>query len=116
MAVGNTVAQSFNILSIPNLSQMEIKVELDEKYYSDIRVGMPVEVRLPSMGEDTVKGTVSKIDLLFSNRAKKDSQLGLYSSHEPLGEVTFQVHVVIDTSAMQLKPGLVGEVFFPIPK
>jgi len=75
-----------------------------------------VEVRIPSLGEARLAGTVSKVDLLFSNRGKKDSQLGLYSSHEPLGEVTFAVRITVKTDHDRLKPGLISEVFFPFQK
>ena len=116
VAVGNTVGPRFNILSIPDLSEMELKVEVDEKYYSQIRDGMEVEVVLPSLGEDRLVGVVVGIDLVFANRSRKDSQLGLYSSHEPLGEVIFCVRIRIKRGNVALKPGLVGQVLFPIPR
>ena len=53
------------------------------------------------------------VDLLFSNKGKKDSQIGLYSSHEPLGEVIFRVRIRIRQGNVELKPGLLGEVIFP---
>lgn len=116
VAVGNTVGPRFSILSIPDLSEMELKVEVEEKYFSKINTGMEVEVRLPSLSDRRLQGTVTGIDLLFRNRAKKDSQLGLYSSHEPLGEVIFCVRINIKPGEVQLKPGLIGEVYFPIAK
>ena len=116
VSLGNTVGPRFNILSIPDVSEMEIKVEVPEKYYGDVHPGLEVEVRIPSLGEARLAGTVSKVDLLFSNRGKKDSQLGLYSSHEPLGEVTFAVRITVKTDHDRLKPGLISEVFFPFQK
>ena len=59
---------------------------------------------------------MSRIDLLFTNRGKKDSQLGLYSSREPLGDVVFKVRVRFQNDGLALKPGLVSEVFFPFGK
>ena len=50
------------------------------------------------------------------NKTKKDSQIGLYSSHEPLGEVVFNVRIRIHSTDVKLKPGLIGEVFFPFTK
>ena len=116
VAVGNTVGRRFRILSIPDLSEMEMLVEVDEKYFSKVNRGMEVEVRLPSLNDSRLQGTVAGIELLFSNKAKKDSQLGLYSSHEPLGEVIFKVRINIHPGAVKLKPGLIGEVYFPINK
>lgn len=116
VAVGNTVGRRFNILSIPDLSEMEMKVEVEEKYYSRIKKGMEVEVHLPSLNDSRLSGTVTGIDLLFVNKSRKDSQIGLYSSHEPLGEVLFYVRIAIKPGDVKLKPGLNGEVFFPIRK
>ncbi|MBO4344926.1 MAG: HlyD family efflux transporter periplasmic adaptor subunit, partial [Victivallales bacterium] len=116
VAVGNTVGPRFGILSIPDLSEMELKVEIDEKYYSFITKGMEVEVHLPSLSDERFKGVTTGVDLLFENRAKKDSQIGLYSSHEPLGDVTFCVRIRLKQGDVPLKPGLVGQVYFPINK
>jgi multidrug resistance efflux pump len=116
VALGNTVGPRFNLLSIPDLTEMEIKVEVPEKYYGDVQPGLDVEVRIPALGDARFDGSVSKVDLLFSNRGKKDSQLGLYSSHEPLGEVTFAVRITVKTDTELLKPGLISEVFFPFQK
>ncbi len=116
IAVGNTVGRRFRILSIPDLSEMEMLVDVDEKYFSSINKGMEVEVHVPSMNDSRLKGTVAGIELLFTNKAKKDSQLGLYSSHEPLGEVVFKVRINIHPGEVKLKPGLIGEVYFPITK
>jgi len=116
VAMGNTVGPRFNILSIPDVSEMEIKVEVPEQYYGDVHPGLEVEVLIPSLDEARFAGTVSKVDLLFTNRGKKDSQLGLYSSHEPLGEVTFAVRITVKAEHDRLKPGLISEVFFPFSK
>ncbi|MBR4416036.1 MAG: efflux RND transporter periplasmic adaptor subunit [Victivallales bacterium] len=116
IAIGNTVGPRFNIMSIPDLSEMEMKVEVPEKYYSQIKDGMEVEVRVPSLTNAHLPGVVTSVDLLFTNKTKKDSQIGLYSSHEPLGEVVFNVRIRIHSTDVKLKPGLIGEVFFPFTK
>ena len=103
-------------MSIPDLSEMEVMVEVPEHYYPQLREGLPVEVRVPSLSERLLPGQVSRIDLLFTNRGKKDSQLGLYSSREPLGDVVFKVRVRFQNDGLALKPGLVSEVFFPFGK
>ncbi|MBQ6471186.1 MAG: efflux RND transporter periplasmic adaptor subunit, partial [Victivallales bacterium] len=113
VAVGSTVGPRFNVLSIPDLSAMEMRVEVNEKYYSFVKEGRKVEVRLPSLTEQTLDGEVTGVDLLFSNKGKKDSQIGLYSSHEPLGEVIFRARIRIRQGNVELKPGLLGEVIFP---
>lgn len=116
IAVGNTVGPRFNILSIPDLSEMEIKVEVPEKYYPQIKNGLEVEVRIPSLSDNRLQGQVTSVDLLFSNKTKKDTQIGLYSAREPLGEVIFNVRIRIKAGETELKPGLIGEVYFPFAK
>lgn len=116
ISVGSAVGPRFTIMSIPDLSEMEVMVEVPEHYYPQLREGLPVEVRVPSLSERLLPGQVSRIDLLFTNRGKKDSQLGLYSSREPLGDVVFKVRVRFQNDGLALKPGLVSEVFFPFGK
>lgn len=116
ISVGSAVGPRFTIMSIPDLREMEVMVEVPEHYYPRLRTGLPVEVRVPSLSERLLPGQVSRIDLLFTNRAKKDSQLGLYSSREPLGDVVFKVRVRFQNDGLALKPGLISEVFFPFAK
>ena len=71
---------------------------------------------VPSLTNAHLPGVVTSVDLLFTNKTKKDSQIGLYSSHEPLGEVVFNVRIRIHSTDVKLKPGLIGEVFFPFTK
>jgi hypothetical protein len=63
-----------------------------------------------------LKGQVTAVDFLFENKQKSESQVGMYSSHEPLGEVIFKVRVTVQAEGIKLKPGLVGEVFFPFAR
>ena len=116
VSIGSMVGPRFNILSLPDLSSMYVSVEVPEKYFSQVEIGMPVDVRIPSLTKRTLKGELASIDFLFENREKKDSQVGLYSSHEPLGEVVFKARINVKSDGLQLKPGAVAEVYFPFPK
>ena len=111
--VGSQVGPRFNILSIPDLSQMYVSVEVPEKYFSQVSEGMSLEVQIPSLGEMVLQARLVGLDFIFENKEKKDSQVGLYSSHEPLGEVVFKVRIQVDAGERKLKPGAVAEVFFP---
>ena len=113
MNVGSQVGPRFNILSIPDLSQMYVSVEVPEKYFSQVSEGMSLEVQIPSLGEMVLQARLVGLDFIFENKEKKDSQVGLYSSHEPLGEVVFKVRIQVDAGERKLKPGAVAEVFFP---
>ena len=113
VATGSQVGPRFTIMSIPDLTEMYVRVEVPEKCFSQVQVGLPVDVQIPSVSETMLKGEISGIDLLFENKEKKDSQVGLYTSHEPLGEVVFNVRVTVRAEVVTLKPGLVAEVYFP---
>ena len=111
--VGSLVGPRFVIMSIPDLSRMYLRVEVPEKYYDKVAAGLKVDVHIPAITDKVLTGTVESIDLLFENREKKDSQVGMYSSHEPLGEVIFKARITVESDGVQLKPGAIGEVFFP---
>jgi len=116
VAVGSQVGPRFNIMSIPDLSHMYVSVEVPEQYFGQIAVGLPVEVQIPALSSAMLRGQVSAVDFLFENKQKGESQVGMYSSHEPLGEVIFKVRVTVNADGVKLKPGLVGEVFFPFAR
>jgi multidrug resistance efflux pump len=116
VAVGSQVGPRFTLMSIPDLSRMYVSVEVPEKYFGQIVVDMPVEVLIPSLSNAMLEGQVSSVDFLFENRQKSESQVGMYSSHEPLGEVIFKVRVTVTAGSVKLKPGLVAEVFFPFAR
>ena len=56
-------------------------------------------------------------EFLFQPKRKKDSERGLYSSHEELGETVFYTRVEIaEQQGVTLKPGTVANVFFPFER
>lgn len=111
--VGSVVGERFKILSIPDVSSMFINIEVPEKYFSRIAPNMEVDVLIPSLSGKLLSGNVTNIDFLFKNKQKKDSQVGLYSSHEALGEVVFATKITISSETTALKPGAIAEVYFP---
>jgi multidrug resistance efflux pump len=111
--VGCQVGKRYEILSIPDQSRMYISVEIPEKYFSQVQKGLPVEVHIPSLSDRLLTGEVSSIDFILKNREKKSSQIGIYSSHEPLGEVVFTARINVVSKSQALKPGAVGKVYFP---
>lgn len=115
--VGNSVGHRFRLMEIANVSEMYVRLEVPEKYYALIDPAMAVRVSIPSLTDETFTGTVSKIEFLFENKRKKDTQVGLYSSHENLGETVFLAHVQVPgQKGIKLKPGATAEVRFPFEK
>lgn len=110
---GASVGKNTSILSLPDYSSMFMSVEIPEIYYSKIHIDQNVSVEIPSMNNLVLKGHVSEIDILFKNKGKPSNQSGIYSSHEPLGLVVFSVKIHVDQKKEKIKPGAVGNVFFP---
>jgi len=82
--------------------------------FTEVKVGMSVAVETPSLSDVTLTGVVSDVEFLFQRRRKKDTERGLYSSHEELGETVFFVRIEVDEQqGVKLKPGAVAEVVFP---
>ncbi len=116
-SVGTVIGYRFVPIGIADISRMFIRIEVPEKYFTAVKPDMPVDVRIPSLSEETLAGTVTEIEFLFESKRKKDTQRGLYSAHEPLGETVFFVHVeVAEQKGIKLKPGAVAQVTFPFKK
>lgn len=115
--VGSDVAERFTIMKVADVSEMFLRVQIPEKYASRVAEGMDVQVRLSSEGGRTLPGTISQIELLFEERKPKDSDVGLYSSHERLGETVFHARVVLPPQrGGGLKPGTLADVIFPFER
>ena len=111
--VGSRVPDRSRIMSIPDLSKVSVIVEVPEHFYPKIKKGMSVKVRLPAITQDSLSAKVISIDYFFELKEKKESQLGLYSSHEPLGETVFKVQIQLDHTPKNLKSNVQAEVYFP---
>lgn len=115
--VGSVVFYRFILMKIADVNQMYMRVEVPEKYYTKIHKGIPVTVEVPSLTDVKLKGSVSEVKFLFEDKRKKDTKLGLYSSHEPLGETVFHVHIQLEQEERaKLKPGTIATVRFPFEK
>jgi multidrug resistance efflux pump len=115
-AEGTEVWPRSTVLRLPDYSEMYLSVKIPEIYYPQIHTGLQVDIEIPSMVNMMVKGYIDKIDIIFQNKAKQENNSGLYSSHEPLGEVEFTVQIRIMESKIKIKPGAVGIVYFPFSK
>ncbi|MCK5849545.1 MAG: efflux RND transporter periplasmic adaptor subunit, partial [Kiritimatiellae bacterium] len=114
--VGSAVGYRFVLMQIADLDRMYMRVEVPEKYYTMVHNGMTVSVDAPSLADAGLKGTVSDIKFLFEDKRRKDTKLGIYSSHESLGETVFLVYVQIEDGDVEMKPGMIVTVRFPFEK
>ena len=114
VTVGSQVGQRATVMKIADVSRMYVRGELPEKYFQQVRDGLEVDVSIPALSDTILKGKVTEVEFLFNRKRRKDSEVGLYSGHEALGETVFYVRVELDEQqGVKLKPGVMAEVIFP---
>ena len=113
ISIGTGLRERMTAMTIPNLSSLFVKVEVPEKYYNKVKEGQEVEIRIPAIGEQTYAGKVESIEYIFKTVTRQDTQLGIYSSQEPLGQTVFLVNVSLDLKGQKIKPGVIADVYFP---
>ncbi|MBN2449782.1 MAG: efflux RND transporter periplasmic adaptor subunit [Lentisphaeria bacterium] len=117
VAVGSSAGHHSVLMSVADVDRMFVRLEVPEKHFPRVGIGMTVGVRIPSLTDIELEGKVEEIEFLFQRRRKKDTQSGLYSSHEELGETVFFVRVgVAEQQGVPFKPGALAEVVFPFAK
>ncbi len=108
---GSQVGEHFTLMDIADVSEMTMRAEVPERYFSQVSQGLPVIVTVPSMGDLRLKGYISEVEYLFEPQKRNDTERGLYSSHEPLGTTVFYIRVSVESiPGVKLKVGSVGEI------
>lgn len=112
--VGSEVGEGFKLMEIADVSRMYLRVEVPEAFFAQVAPGLNVEVRVPSLTDRVLPGSITKKEFLFESKRRSETAVGLYSSHEGLGETVFFVHVALpEMEDVALKPGAVAHVLFP---
>ncbi|MCX7926444.1 MAG: efflux RND transporter periplasmic adaptor subunit [Fimbriimonadales bacterium] len=84
------------IMQVADLSQMRVKLNLNELDVAKVRVGMPVEITVDALPDRKFKGTVRKI----APAAQSSGQT------TALGVVKFAVEVYLNQTDDALRPGM----------
>ncbi|GIV09797.1 MAG: RND transporter [Fimbriimonadales bacterium] len=84
------------ILQVADLSQMRVKLNLNELDVAKVRVGMPVEITVDALPERKFKGIVRKIAPAAQNSGQNTA----------LGVVKFAVEVYLSQADDALRPGM----------
>ncbi len=94
---GDALRDGWPFLSIPDLSVMQVDVQIDENKAQKLWAGQKARIRVPSIGEKPFPGHVTKVDRVAKsiNRGSKVKMVN--------------VKVEIDTAHDALKPGLSAE-------
>ncbi|GBC93449.1 Macrolide export protein MacA [bacterium HR15] len=88
------------IMQVADLSQMRVKLNLNELDVAKVRVGMPVEVKVDALPERTFRGVVKRIAPAAQQPSGGGSPLGA------LGVVKFAVEIYLQQSDAALRPGM----------
>jgi HlyD family secretion protein len=95
------------VLRIADLSQMLVKISVNEVDVHKVRVGLPVEITIDGAKGAVFKGRVSKV----APAAVGSSNPGAPSQPTPgaNGVIRFAVEVVIDRPDSRMKPGMTAK-------
>ena len=58
---GRTVHERQRLVTLPDLSRMQVKTQIHEAMLNQVHVGLPVTVRLDAVSEKTFRGTIDSI-------------------------------------------------------
>jgi RND family efflux transporter MFP subunit len=89
---GDVYAQT-PVLTVQQLNPLKAIVNVSESYFSQVKVGMPVNIRLDVYGDEIFTG---KITLIYPTIDA--------ATH------TFGVQVVVNNTGMKVRPGMSGQV------
>lgn len=111
---GAMIATAFTPISIADLSKMEVRAEVPERFYADMTVGRRVLVQIPSIADTYHDGTVLAVEYLFEEKKPKSLERGIYSEHEALGETVFFMRVAVNhDESVPLQAGAAARIVVP---
>ena len=99
IAVGTAVHERQHLLSLPNLTKMQVKTSVHESVLDQIKTGLPATIRLDAFADRAYSGTVKSVAVL-------PDQEGWYGSDTKV----YETIVTIDEDVEQLKPGMTAVV------
>lgn len=99
--VGNTVYGGYTVLTIPDLREMQVKLQIHEADISKLKLGLKAGVTTDSYPGLQLQGEVTKIATVASG----DNEWGGSSEVKK-----FAVEVTLKTPEVQLRPGISAKV------
>jgi RND family efflux transporter MFP subunit len=99
IAEGAVVRERQKLLTLPDLTRMQVKTAVHESVLDKVRVGMPVTIRIDAFPERAYRGTVESVAVLPDQGGWMSSDIKVY-----------ETCVTIDEHVEQLKPGMTAVV------
>lgn len=95
VAEGELVTERAKILSLPDLTRMQVKLGIHESVVDQVRVGLPATIRIDAFPDVSYKGSVASVAVLPTQDSSLSSDVKVYD-----------VVVTIDEEVTSLKPGM----------
>lgn len=99
IAEGAFVRERQRILTLPNLSKMQVKTSIHESILDQVRAGLPVTIKIDAFADRSYRGTVQSVAVLPKQSDWMSSDIKVY-----------ETIVTIDEDVDQLKPGMTAVV------
>ena len=99
IAEGVVVRERQRILSLPELTKMQVKTQVHEAVLDQVRTGLPATIRIDAFPDQLHYGIVSQVAVVPASS-------GWFSS----GVKTYETVVQIDGEVTDLKPGMTAVV------
>jgi RND family efflux transporter MFP subunit len=96
---GASVREGQKIVRIPDLNQMQVNVKVHEAKVARVRVGQPARIRVESLPDRFLNGTVKTIATMADQQSWMSTGVQVYT-----------VMVSVDEQVEGLKPGMTSEV------
>lgn len=96
---GAFVRERQKILTLPDLSRMQVKTSVHESVLDQVRIGLPVTVRIDAFADRPYHGSVKSVGVLPDQGGWLSSDIKVY-----------ETFVTIDEEVEQLKPGMTAVV------
>lgn len=93
IAEGASIRHRQEMLTLPNLKKMQVRTQIHEAVLDQVRVGLPVTIRIDAFPNRTYQGVVSDVSVVPSKNSSTNAK-------------TYDCVVQIPEEVQQLKPGM----------
>lgn len=100
VVVGTMNNPGTQILSVSDLSRMQVKADVDETDVVDVRVGQKATITVDALPDTSFEGTVTEV----GNSATRTT------AGAATGETNFDVEVLFSTTVPEARPGMTADV------
>ena len=105
VAEGALLRERQHILSLPDLTKMQVKTAVHESVQNKIHEGLPATIRIDAFPERAYTGTVKSVGVLPDQGSWHSGDTKMY-----------ETYVTIDESVEQIKPGMTAKVEIQIDR